>query len=58
MKQLMELGLLCWLDHVDLYWHPSFMGDGKNEAEKLIKLAEQFIDLVCPVMSRHVWSIH
>ena len=57
-KQMMELGLLCWLDHIDLYWHASFMGEGKDEAEKLIKLTEQYIDLVCPAISRHTWSKH
>lgn len=58
-KHLMREGLLCYIDHVDMYWHPSFMPteNEKQEAQRFVDLAKSYFDIMCDT-DLHVWSIH
>ncbi len=58
-KHLMREGLLCYIDHVDMYWHPSFMSteNEKQEARRFIELTKSYFDIMCDT-KLHVWSIH
>jgi hypothetical protein len=58
-KHLMREGLLCYIDHVDMYWHPSFISteNEKQEARRFIELTKSYFDIMCDT-KLHVWSIH
>lgn len=57
-RKLLQEGLLCLIDHLDIYWHLQFFhGRERTEAEKLMKLSKFAFNSVCNTQL-HTWSVH
>ena len=59
-KHLMADGTLCWINHLDIYWHSHLMPEHERKMwkETFIPLVRQYITHVCSNTQIHVWGVH
>jgi hypothetical protein len=57
-KDLMKRGLLCHINHIDIYWHVYLMPKEEQQAAtQLVDLVKEYFKHICGG-DIHVWNIH
>ena len=59
-KHLMADGTLCWLNHVDMYWHSHLMPEHERTVWKtrFVPMVREYIHHVCNNTQIHIWGVH